>query len=97
MNLENEKIVEQIKKYFTGKPIKKVFVFGSFSRGEEKEGSDIDLIIDTERPLGLITLGNYIADLEEITLRKIDLATQSSITPDFFTLIKKDLKEVYAA
>jgi predicted nucleotidyltransferase len=42
-------------------------------------------------------LGKYVADLEEITSRKIDIATQNSITPEFFSLIKKDMKEVYAA
>ena len=97
MNSENDHVYELIKKYFAGKPVKKVFVFGSFSRNEEHQISDIDLIILPSHPVGLIALGKYIADLEDITSRKIDLATQNSLTPEFLSLIQKDLREVYAA
>jgi len=55
------------------------------------------LIIHPSHPVGLFALGKYVADLEEITKKKIDLATQNSITPEFLALIKNDLKEVYAA
>jgi hypothetical protein len=87
----------QIQKYFTDKPVKKVFVFGSFSRNDDNGSSDIDLIIHPSHPVGLFALGKYVAELEAITKRKIDLATQNSITPEFLALIQKDLKEVYAA
>ena len=97
MELQKTQVYEQIKEYFTGKPVKKVFMFGSFSRNEEKNNSDIDIIIQTSHPIGLIALGNYVADLEEITSRKIDLATHNSLTPEFLSLIQKDLREVYAA
>lgn len=90
-------IYKQLQSYFADKPVKKVFVFGSFARNEDKDSSDIDLIISLSHPVGLFVLGKYVADLEEITNRKIDIATQNSITPDFLKLIQKDLKEVYAA
>lgn len=90
-------VYAQIQKYFTDKPVKRVFVFGSFARNDDKTSSDIDLIIHPSHPVGLFALGKYVADLEEITKRKIDLATQNSITPDFLALIQKDLREVYAA
>ena len=95
--MNKEQTYAAIKKYFTDKPVKKVFVFGSFVRDEASVSSDIDLIIVPEHPVGLFTLGKYIADLEEITKRKIDLATQNSITPEFHKLIQNDLTEVYAA
>ncbi|MEO5946644.1 MAG: nucleotidyltransferase domain-containing protein [Chitinophagaceae bacterium] len=90
-------IYAQIQDYFTGKPVKKVFVFGSFARNDDKISSDIDLIIQPSHPVGLFALGKYVTDLEEITKKKVDLATQNSITPEFLALIQKDLKEVYAA
>jgi hypothetical protein len=86
-----------IKNYFSDKPVKKVFAFGSFVREEATLSSDIDLIIIPEYPVGLFILGKYIADLEDITKRKIDLATQNSLTPEFQKLIQNDLTEVYAA
>ena len=92
-----EEILHDIVKYFKDKPVKKVFVFGSFARREMNPASDIDLIIIPDHPLGLLTLGKYISDLEEITKRKIDLATKNSITSEFQKLIENDLTEVYAA
>ena len=97
MGTDKNILYKQLQNYFADKPVKKVFVFGSFARNEDRDSSDIDIIITPSHPLGLFTLGNYIADLEDITKRKIDIATQNSITPEFFTLIQKDLKEVYAA
>ena len=97
MTTDKNIVYKQIQKYFADKPVKKVFVFGSFSRDEDKDSSDIDLIINPTHPVGLFALGKYISDLEEITKRKIDIATQNSITPEFLALIQKDLKEVYAA
>ncbi len=97
MSTDKNIVYNQIQKYFADKPVKKVFVFGSFSRNEDKDSSDIDLIISPSHPVGLFALGKYVSDLEEITKRKIDIATQNSIPPDFFAFILKDLKEVYAA
>ena len=97
MMADKNALFNQLKNYFTDKPVKKVFVFGSFARNEDKDSSDIDLIISLSHPVGLFTLGKYVADLEEITNRKIDIATQGSITPEFLSLIQNDLKEVYAA
>jgi predicted nucleotidyltransferase len=97
MSADKNILYKQVQKYFADKPVKKVFVFGSFARNEEKDSSDIDLIINMSHPVGLITLGKYVADLEQITHRKVDIATQNSITPEFLSLIQHDLKEIYAA
>ena len=97
MTADKNIVYKQLQQYFADKPVEKIFVFGSFSRNEEKDSSDIDLIITLSHPVGLFTLGKYIADLEDITKRKIDIATQNSITPEFLNLIQKDLKEVYVA
>ena len=78
------------------KPVKRVAVFGSFARNDGNENADIDLLINTDMPLGLFTLGRYISDLEDITRRKIDLATEGSLTPDFYNKISNDIIIVYA-
>jgi uncharacterized protein len=90
-------IYKQLQTYFADKPVKTVFVFGSFARNEDNNFSDIDLIINPSHPVGLFALGKYVADLEEITHYKIDIATENSITPEFMSIIKSDLKLVYAA
>jgi predicted nucleotidyltransferase len=38
--------INQIQTFFTDKPVKKVYLFGSYARGEADENSDVDLLID---------------------------------------------------
>ena len=88
-------IYKLIKNYFADKPVAKVSVFGSFARGDDDKGSDIDILIEMERPVGLFALGRYIVDLEGLTNKKIDLATTGSLRPEFFKEINKDMKLIY--
>ena len=41
-------------------------LFGSYVRGEEIEGSDLDILVDLNRPMGMlafIALGDYLSEL----------------------------------
>lgn len=72
--------------------IKKIGVFGSFARGEEKEGSDIDVLVNFEE--GAKTFDNFMElkfFLEDLFGRKVDLVTFEALRPQ----LKDDiLKEV---
>ena len=61
--------------------VKEIGIFGSFVRGEEKDSSDLDILVELERPVGLIKfvgLQNYLSDeLGE----KVDLVTKSALKP----------------
>lgn len=95
--MQKESIYKIIENYFTDKPVKKVLLFGSFSKGTQNNSSDIDLILNLESPIGLFAIGKYMADLEVLTNHRVDIATQNSITPEFLQLIKDDLKIIYSA
>lgn len=60
--------------------VKKIGVFGSFVRNEQKDDSDIDIIVEFSRPVGFqfIDLKLY---LEEIFNRKVDLVTPNALKP----------------
>ena len=54
-------------------------VFGSVVRGEAREDSDVDVLADVERPIGLIALvgaENYLSDLLGA---KVDLVLKRSV------------------
>ncbi len=77
MTLDNikSKIVFVLKKY----PIKRASVFGSFSRNEQTEASDVDILIE---PSGVFTLFQILRlerELSETISRKIDLVEFSAI------------------
>lgn len=75
---------EQIKSYLKTQPIKKMWVFGSFSRGEERPDSDIDLLVQYDREnnrVGLFTIIRIQQQLQEMLGRKIDLVEEGTLMP----------------
>jgi len=60
--------------------IKEIGVFGSYARGEQREDSDIDVLVEFEK--GYKTFDNYMElkfFLEEILTSKIDLVIKTAI------------------
>ena len=59
--------------------VKAVFLFGSYARGEAREDSDIDLLVDTSGTnlRSLLSLGALYCDLEAALQKPIDLITVS--------------------
>jgi len=69
----------EIKKRFG---IRKIGIFGSFARGEEKEESDIDILVEFQD--NYKTFDNYMDlkfSLEDLFGRKIDLVTIDALRP----------------
>jgi len=63
--------------------VKSIGVFGSYIRGEEKKGSDLDILVEFEESarlslLDFIGLENYLS--EELGV-KVDLVEKSSLKP----------------
>ena len=65
-------------------------LFGSVTRNDFTEASDIDILVDFSRPIGMDFF--TLADLLETRLeRKVDLITRDGIKPRYFEAIKEDL------
>ena len=78
----NNQLKDKLQNYFAGQPVKKAWVFGSFSRGEEKEDSDIDImvVLDETQTVGLKFFA-MLFDLKELLGREVDLVTEDSLLP----------------
>ena len=91
--LKIKKIVNEIVQKMEKKNlITKVYLYGSYSRGEETSESDVDLRIEAERGLTLIDLGNLRQDLVDAFKKDVDLsaADPEDLDPKFYQNIKKD-------
>ena len=73
-----------------GLGVKSLSVFGSVVRGETKKSSDIDLLVEFERPVGMFQFLELKYFLEGLLKTKVDLATQNALHP---MLRDKILKE----
>ncbi len=70
--------------------VRKIGLFGSFVKGEPNETSDIDLVVEFERPIGLrfIELADY---LEHLLGRRVDLLTPAGIQTIRAPRVAKDI------
>jgi predicted nucleotidyltransferase len=73
--------------------VSEIGIFGSFSDGTNTEDSDIDILIELEKPIGwkFFTLEIY---LEKIFKRKIDLVTKGALKKQIKNIILKQVKYV---
>ncbi len=58
--------------------VEKIGYFGSFARGEQNENSDVDILVELDKPIGwdLIELQEY---LEVVLKSKVDLVTTKAL------------------
>lgn len=70
--------------------VEKIGIFGSYARGEEAEGSDIDILVEFSKPIGweFIDLKEY---LEIILGREVDLVTTGALKPQIKEQILKEV------
>ena len=81
-----KKIKYKIIRILSQHNIKKAGIFGSYARGDYKKNSDIDILIQPPKGMGLEFISVQL-ELEDKLKRKVDLVTYKGIHP----LIKKQV------
>lgn len=67
-----------------------VRVFGSALRGEDREDSDVDLLVDFEPGRSLLDHASLVLELEELLGRKADVVSEGGL---YWLLRRRILKE----
>jgi len=75
--------------------VEKVYLFGSYARGEATTDSDVDLRIDSGKIKTLFTLGGFYADLKESLGKPIDIVTSDAISEKFHSHIEREEVVIY--
>ena len=70
-------------------------IFGSTARGEASASSDLDLLVRFARPKSLLALVRLERSLSEVLGRKVDLLTESAISPYLKDRILNQLMVIY--
>ena len=94
MNLSEIKRI--LAEYFANKPVRKAWVFGSYSRNEQRADSDIDILIDLDRSrkVGLEFFGMF-EDLRKLLGIPVDFVTTQSLAAFAHQEVNKDKVLVY--
>lgn len=70
--------------------VKRASIFGSAVRGEMKESSDIDILVEIEKDISLLDFVALKLELEETLGRKVDLVEFDTIKPRLRERILKE-------
>ena len=72
--------------------VKEIGIFGSYVRNEQTESSDVDILVESERPIGweIVDLKEY---LEKILGIKVDLVSKGGIVrrPLLWKYVKEEV------
>ena len=74
-------ITKQISSYLATQPVQRAWLFGSFARGEQREDSDIDILVAFDPTVGLFKYAAIYTDLKELLGREVDLVQEGALKP----------------
>ena len=73
---------------------KKICVFGSYARGEQKKGSDLDLIVEFSGRKSLLDIVGMESDLSDYLGVKVDLLSEQEISPYILPHVLKEIRVI---
>ena len=94
--MSTKTMTKMLAEYFKTQPVLKAWLFGSYSRGEERPDSDVDILVslDHSQPVGLKFFGMW-GDLERMLGRQVDLVTESGLAVHARESVENDKKLIY--
>ena len=72
-------IIQLIKPVLDKYGIRSASIVGSFAYGDHTTDSDIDLVVEIDKPISFLTFARIKIELEEVLGRKVDLLERSAI------------------
>jgi len=94
--LTKKEVIEILRRelpYFVSRyGVKRIGLFGSYAKGTQAEDSDVDVVVEFERPIGLkfVEFGDY---LERILGKKTDILTPAGIEGIRIRRVAEDIRD----
>ncbi len=93
--MSTETMTQLIADYFKTQPVLKVWLFGSYSRGEQNADSDVDILIVPDKMVGLFKLSGMMLDLQDLLQKRVDLVTEKGLLPFARESVNRDKILIY--
>ena len=96
--MDTQQMIQQIAEYFKTQPVLKAWLFGSYSRGEERPDSDVDILVqyDREQPVGVLRISKMQLVLEHLLGKDVDLVDQETLFPWVEDNVNREKELIYA-
>lgn len=84
---ELETHTDILKKY----KVRKIGLFGSYVRGEQNAGSDIDFLVDFQEP-SFDNFMDLVFFLEDLFNKRVELITENNLSPYMRPYVEKEIR-----
>ncbi len=74
--------------------VRRLGIFGSFVRGQERKGSDVDILVEFDAPIGLLRFNRLERHLGDLLGQKVDLVMKSALKPNIGQRILAEVVEL---
>ena len=83
--------------YFKTQPVLMAWLFVSYSRGEQTNESDVDILVQYDRSqrIGLLKIAGMHIDLENLLGHKVDIVEDGTLRPWAVESVNKDKCLIY--
>ncbi len=94
---EIQSLIPVIRDVFKSQPIERAYLFGSCSRGEETENSDVDILVKytDNNGLSLLDISRLIVLLSSKLNRRVDLVEEGYLKPFAVDSVNRDKIKIY--
>jgi predicted nucleotidyltransferase len=88
--------IKTIRHFFSGRPVKKAYLFGSYARNNADENSDIDILVELDHstPIGM-QFFTYADELQNLLKKKVDVVSDAGLSKYVKPFIDKDKVLIY--
>ena len=95
MELSNQHI-KTIKHFFSALPVKKAYLFGSYSRNEADENSDVDILVELDHSTLIgMQFFTYEDELQNLLKKKVDVVSYEGLSKYVKPFVDKEKVLIY--
>ena len=84
--------IDQVKKAISHYPVRNPRLFGSSARGDDRQDSDVDILVDPLPQTTLYDLAELELELESILGCRVDVRTPGELAPEVAERVASDLR-----
>ena len=88
--------IKTIRRFFSGVPVKKAYLFGSYSQNDADENSDIDILVELDHtsPIGM-QFFTYADQLQSLLHKKVDIVSDAGLSKYIKPYVDQDKLLIY--